>query len=101
MPVPVTFGGDLFIHASPQVCHCLSRHIGSSIEAAPNSAGEFGKQAQPFVPARSCLGWPPAFSGQSMMAACLLISAGAALMAFVIFWAFVIFTGTCLPVGCW
>src|ERR1700682_2813413 len=81
IPVPSTFGGDLLIHASPQPCHCLSRHIGSSPEAPANSGGALGKQTQPLVPARSCWGLPPSFSGQSMIVAFLLITAGAALMA--------------------
>src|SRR5437764_545389 len=100
MPVPSTLGVALLIHASPHPCHCLSRHIGSSTEAAPNSDGELGKHTQPFLPARNCLGLSPALSGQSMMVAFLLISAGAALVALAIFCAVVIFEGACFPSPC-
>src|SRR5438093_1046910 len=91
MPVPVTFGGFLLCHASAHDCHSLSRHIGSLIDAAPYSSGEFGKHAHPLVPARNCRGLPSLVAGQSMIVACLAISAGAAAMALAIFSASVIF----------
>src|SRR6476660_7166154 len=85
MPVPLTLGCVLLIQALPQACHCLSMHIGSSTDAAPNSAVDLGEHTQPLEPARSSFGWPPSLSGQSMIVAFLAISAGAALVAFAIF----------------
>src|SRR5207344_3631952 len=55
--------------------------------------GEFGKHVQPFVPATSCRGGSPGLLGQSMIAALLAISGGAALFAFAIFCASVIALG--------
>src|SRR5437879_3709956 len=85
MPVAPTDGVVFFIQESAHPCHSLSRHIGSSMDAPPNSEGEFGKHTQPFVPARSSRGWPSGVAGQSMMVACFAIAAGAALMASAIF----------------
>src|SRR5712692_224779 len=48
---------------NPLRSHCLSRHIGSPPEAAPNFDGVLGKQTHPLVPARNCLGCPPSFAG--------------------------------------
>src|SRR6266496_1636467 len=90
MPVAEAIGGFFAIHASAQPCHCLSRHIGSLMDAPLNSSGEFGKQTQPFVPAFNCRGLPVGVAGQSMIVAPFAISAGAALIAFAIFWASVI-----------
>src|SRR5512140_1227290 len=105
MPVPVICGSFLLIHASPHACHCLSMHIGSSTDAAPNSDGELGKQTQPLVPARSCFGAPLGVSGQSMIVALRLISAGAALIALAILRAADLLAGAAfapsIPAACW
>src|SRR5687767_10032597 len=63
--------------------HSPSRHMGSSPTAAP-VVGVLGKHVQPFVPARSSVGWPPSSAGQSMMVAFFAISAGPALSAWAI-----------------
>lgn len=55
-------------------------HTGSS----PGVAGSFGKQTQPFVPARNCFGWAPSAAGQSIIVASLAMDMGAALIAFLI-----------------
>src|SRR5262245_28234517 len=74
MPTVFGCGGSfLFIHASPQACHSLSRHIG--LPAAT-------MHIQPFVPARNCFICPSAPA--AMTVACLPISGGAALTALAI-----------------
>src|ERR1041385_5774657 len=85
MPVPLTCGCFLPCHASAHDCHSLSRHIGSSMDAPPDSSGEFGKHTHPLVPFFSSRGLSPALAGQSRMVACFAISAGAAAMALAIF----------------
>src|SRR5438876_7495182 len=85
MPVPDTLGVLWPCQASAHDCHSLSRHIGSSIEAPPYSSGEFGKHTHPLVPALSWRGLSPSLAGQSMIVACLAISAGAAAMALATF----------------
>src|SRR5687768_17300260 len=85
MPAPLPLNGALVIHASAHPCHALSKHIGSSNCVCSDWAGDEGKHTHPFVPARSCRISLLAPSGQSMIAAPLAISGGAALMALVIF----------------
>src|SRR5436190_22145666 len=85
MPVPDTLGVLWPCQASAHDCHSLSRHIGSSIDAPPYSSGELGKHTHPLVPFLSSRGLSPSLAGQSRMAACLAISAGAAAMALAIF----------------
>src|SRR5712692_1467479 len=73
MPTLLICRSFLFIHASAQPCHSLSRHIGSGS----------AMHAHPLVPARSCFICPP--SAASTTAAFLVISAGPALNASLIF----------------
>src|SRR5262249_22628456 len=74
-PTAFGWGGSfLFIHASPQACHSLSRHIGSPEGSTMH--------IQPLVPARNCFIFP---SGPTpITVAPLAISGGAALVAFAI-----------------
>src|SRR5881397_2659223 len=75
--IPTVFGlggSFLFIQASPQACHSLSRHIGSPAGSTMH--------IQPFVPARSCF-ISPSCPG-AMTVAFFAISGGAALVAFAI-----------------
>src|SRR2546429_501226 len=69
MPTLLICGSFLFIHASAQPCHSLSRHIGSGSAI----------HTHPFVPARSCFIVPP--SPGMTTAAFLVISDGPALNA--------------------
>src|SRR5690349_19939604 len=79
-PTCETFGGLWLIHATPHSWKTYSRPIGSP-PAAPGILGDEAQQFQPFVPARSSLGLPPALSGQAITLAFLAIDAGPALIA--------------------